>query len=158
MDSPMRKDHTRLLVTVILLLAGACLLLAFAGSWQSATDNVALGGVNGETKVITAIHLKAAVTPSRVVEGQEVKVSGSITIRGGPGPIDFAARIPKGDGGFTEGRITTMIDHDAVYGFEYPVRVGLKPGTRTFVFKASAGGVSDTKSVTLTVSRAPGMR
>ena len=125
------------------------LCLAAVGVWVSKSNHKDSGAIR-------TISLDATVNPNRVVQGDDIRVSASLTINGGPGPVTFTGQIPKNGGGTHDYSFTVMLDANARYGFETPAfPMNLDPGQYTLTFSAKSGHISDTQQVTLVVDAPP---
>lgn len=114
------------------------------------------GSISDNPTPITAIRLNAGVSPTRVREGEKIRIAALISVRGGSAPVTFSARIPRSDGGTNMGSVTTMVAQNATHGFDLPgFTCDLSPGHYTFSFRAFSGRVSSpTQTVTLVVEPA----
>lgn len=136
----------------VLLASATFCLVGLVGGRQHLTVAGTPKPASGAGGPITSIDLKSSITPNPVKVGQDLKVSGSVTIVGGPMPVKFTLTVPKPGGGSYTGSMTVTVDENGFYGFELPpLPADLDPNTYSFTMKAEAGAVSDTETVTLIV-------
>ena len=94
--------------------------------------------VTSDDTRITRVDLRASVSPGTIYEGDDLAISYLMAIRGGPGPVTIAAKVPRGDGGTVDVGFTLMLERDAVYGFDMPVPGNFSPGTHNIVVRAQS--------------------
>jgi len=130
------------------------LVLALAASlWYVAVDP-AEAGAGGKSK-FKALTLSLDVFPTRIMEGEEVRAAASISLLGGPGPVQYWASIPRSEGGYYEGSVTIMMGVNDTYGFDLPVKGSFSPGAYDITVTVTAGNLVETRTVELIVDPNP---
>jgi hypothetical protein len=149
-----RRTRESMLVVGVLVLIALCAFLVLNGS--SREGNMAVGAASGDDNPISSIVLNVKVSPPVVVSGNRVKISASVSVRGGPAPVTFSVKFPDSVGGTYEGGITTMVEHDGTYGFELPAMpMNMSPGSYNVTVKASSGRAVAVQNPLLTVQAPP---
>jgi hypothetical protein len=148
------KDAQRVLLVAIIVMLGASSVPAIMALMSAAFVPPTPLGYNPP---ISAIDLRMDATPKTLIHGvpEDLQVSVSISIRGGPGPVTVSWSIPdEGIGGGTiDGSLTVMLDRNATYAFNLPLQQFEFDtlGSRTFTVSAQAGSVNVSRSVTINV-------
>jgi hypothetical protein len=138
-----KRARVSVMVLGLAFLAGLCCLVILMGQDQQ----IAMAAGTASSR-ITNVELKASMTPTSIIPGQEIQLSLSVSTRGGPGPVTITAIVPKHDGsGRRTARATIMFDRDATYGFNLPLTdTPDVPGTYAYTFRAQVGAISIPKS------------
>lgn len=106
----------------------------------------------GSGNPVTSINISPSIEPNPATVGQMLTVGGSVSIVGGPAPVRFTFTVPTSSGGSYEGSLTTTFDENGLYGLQAPpFPAPGRPGTYSVTVRAEADGVSDTKTITLTI-------
>ena len=137
-DEP-RFSLRSMVIAVVVTSIVCCIVMVAAnhGKGTAAPGAITPAAGTFDPTPITAIRLRAGVRPTRVREGSAVRIAALVSVRGGPGPVTFSARIPSSSGGTYEGSVTTMVDQNATHGFDLPgFNISLNPGHYTFTLAA----------------------
>jgi len=133
----------------ILIAAAAFFLAGIFNPPRMVVSGAPAGGGGGS---VSSISIDPTIDPNPVTVGQMLSVGGSVSVVGGPAPVTFTVTVPSGDGGTYEASFTTTFDENGLYGFQAPpFKAPDDPGTQSVTIQAEAGGVTESKTITLTI-------